>query len=675
MTQRNLLLLSLITVFLCTSCIKDSLDISNVDDESKSLEEGVPDNALLELTNLVIPENFDFSTQNNITVRISDARPKVRYDVYAYNDELIEGEMVTYENQEGQMVTEQEFRTDILNQLLFSGVAVNGVLEHQVVLPFYYTRLYVRSKANNSYRSDIVEIVDGAANFVYTGTTSAAGKTGVLDYLYCVNGNAELFQVDPLDGTYTAISEMPMGSFTAAIDQENQTMYSIGKSSPFPLMKYSIPDNSWETVGNLGKGGPRLDFNVADGLLYFASGDVMYTIDPLNAKFLSSWKIKGLDNKGGGDLAFSEEGILFMCTFSGLYKLTLGIDGNYVADRISADNLPFNPTSMTFDSNQELWLANNASSSDLIIMDTETGGWEYRYGVNANNNTDLGRTINDLTTFRLFDENQEPKDSDGDGIFDGDDQFPKDADKAFKVFTPSKYGFGTIAFEDLWPFSGDYDFNDLAVNYKIIAIQNAANEVVQVDFNINAKSNGASFVNAFAIEFENLRPSQIESVTGQVLSQNYIKLNDNGTEADQENAVVVFYDNNNQVLNKPLTISVKLTAPITTKELGEAPFNPFIIINKDREKEIHLPFGHTTSLGKNKIEVEGIHKDENGDYVTEQGLPWAIHIVHDFKVPREKVSVHKAYNFFEAWATSGGKTNTDWYKDGKGFRNVELLIE
>lgn len=550
---------------------------------------------------------------------------------------------------------------------------MNGRLEHQIVLPSYFTKLYVRSKSNNQYSSDIVTIVDDTASFTYTGTSNVTGKAGVLDYLYCVNGNAELFQVDPLDGTYTAISEMPMGSFTAAIDQENKVLYSIGKSNPYPLMKYDIVSSSWETVGNLGKGGPRLDYNAADGLLYFASGDILYTIDPLNAKFLSSWKIRGLDNKGGGDLAFSEDGKLFMCTFSGLYKLTLDLDGDYLADRISADNLPFNPTSMTFDSNQELWLANNASSSDLIIMDTETGGWEYRYGVSANNNTDMGRTINDLTTFRVYDENQEPKDSDGDGIFDGDDQFPKDADKAFEVFTPSKYGFGTLAFEDLWPYSGDYDFNDVAVNYKIIAIQNAANEVVQIDFRINVKSNGASFVNAFAVEFENLRPSQIESVTGQVLNKDYIKLNANGTEADQENAVVVFYDNNNQVLNDPITISVKLTEPITTKELGVAPFNPFIIINKIREKEIHLPFGHTTSLGTKEIVVEGVNKDENGDYVTEQGLPWAINIIHDFKVPKEKVSVHKAYNFFVDWAKSGGQSKADWYKDGAGHRNVDLL--
>ena len=60
---------------------------------------------------------------------------------------------------------------------------------------------------------------------------------------------------------------------------------------------------------------------------------------------------------------------------------------------------------MTFDSNQELWLADNSSSADLIIMDTQTGGWQYQYGTSAGNNTDFGRAINDLTTFRVFTEN------------------------------------------------------------------------------------------------------------------------------------------------------------------------------------------------------------------------------------------------------------------------------
>lgn len=436
-------------------------------------------------------------------------------------------------------MTRPEYRTDILNQLLFFGVTVGGKLEHQIVLPSYYTQLFIRSKTNNQYGSDVVDITNGKVEYTYARTINRTGKVAVADYLYCVNGNAELFQVDSLDGTYTAISVIPMGSYSALVAQENKLLYSIGKSNPYPLMKYSIADNEWDTVANLGMGGPRLDYCGIDGLLYFTNGDVLYTIDSWSGKFLSSWKIKGLDNKGGGDSAFIKEGVLFMCNFSGLYQLTLGVDGDYLADRISADNLPFKPTSMAFDSNQKLWLANSASSSDLIIMDTQTGGWEYRYGVSANNNSDLGRTINDLATFRVFDKNQEPIDTDGDGILDGDDNFPDDAEKAFEVFTPSNYGFGTVAFEDLWPYSGDYDFNDVAVNYKVIAAQNAANGMVQVAFNSTVKSNGPSFVNAFAIGFEKLSPSKIAYVSGQVLGQNDIKLDANGTEANQKNTVVV----------------------------------------------------------------------------------------------------------------------------------------
>ena len=94
----------------------------------------------------------------------------------------------------------------------------------------------------------------------------------------------------------------------------------------------------------------------------------------------------------------------------------------------------------------------------------------------------MGRTINDLTTFRVFTELLIDPDSDGDGIVDRDDSYPDEADKAFEMFTPSKYGWGTVAFEDLWPSNGDYDLNDLAVNYRVIAVLNAQNMAVQLDF-------------------------------------------------------------------------------------------------------------------------------------------------------------------------------------------------
>ena len=241
------------------------------------------------------------------------------------------------------------------------------------------------------------------------------------------------------------------------------------------------------------------------------------------------------------------------------------------------------------------------------------------------------------------------------------------------MFTPSKYGWGTVAFEDLWPSNGDYDFNDLAVNYRAIAILNAEGNVVQIDFLVNTKSNRASYINGFAIEMENVLPSQIESVTGNILIHDYINENGNGTELGQENAVVVLFDDSNSMLNNENKVSIKFTNPISTSDLGPAPFNPFMIVNKEREKEVHLAYMHTTSLGVKNFEVDGVHNDEDGNYISENGFPWAINIVHDFKVPKESKAVNSAYNHFDAWAASGGEIFNDWYKDGPGYRNVENI--
>ncbi|WP_295461384.1 LruC domain-containing protein, partial [uncultured Thiodictyon sp.] len=57
-------------------------------------------------------------------------------------------------------------------------------------------------------------------------------------------------------------------------------------------------------------------------------------------------------------------------------------------------------------------------------------------------------------------------DSDGDGIPDALDAFPQDPTRAARRFYPSATGFGSLAFEDLWPKKGDFDMNDLVVAYR-----------------------------------------------------------------------------------------------------------------------------------------------------------------------------------------------------------------
>ncbi|SDX07278.1 LruC domain-containing protein [Lutibacter oricola] len=650
-------------ILLLTSCSLGEVEkeiIEEIDDTSISLS---------------IPNGFDFSTSHDVTINIIDNTDYAKYDVYAYTDELYDAGTETYEDESGETVTETVYKSEVMEKLIFSGVPNNGELKQTINLPKYYNKVYIRRNENLNFSSSIANITNQEVtyNFVQSKPSGKSfGIQSVTDYLYCVNGSGQLFLVDPSTGELTDISAMPMGSWTCAIDQENKVLYSIGKSSPYPLMKYSITDDTWETVANLGIGGPRLDYNTTDGLLYFSTKNKLYTFTPSSGANLNTWNIIGLDSTSGGDLAFADDGTLYMCTFSGLYKLELDVNNDYQATRISADNLPFKPTSMTFDSNQELWLADNSSSSDLIIMDTQTGGWQYNYGTSANNSTDYGRAINDLTTFRVYSDIVDTTDTDGDGILDIDDAYPDDAEAAFESFTPSKYGKGTIAFEDLWPSNGDYDFNDAALSYQAIAVLNSDNLAVRLEFICNIKANGAGYTNGIGFEIEGLDPSKIESVTGPVYTQNFINLNSNGTEAGQENAVIILADDVDNILTET-TISINFADPISTTELGVAPFNPFIIINKAREREIHLPYMNLTSLGSQSSDFNGINKDPDGNFISENGFPWAISIIHDFKVPNEKVDITEAYNFFSTWAESGGLNYDDWYKDSAGYRNENKI--
>lgn len=660
------------------SCVKDKFEdeiAPEIETEEEEEETPVGD---ISLTELKIPEGFEFSTSEVVSIFITDTSTDVKYDVYAYSDQVLAGDEVAIVNDEGQPDTAIEYQSDVLNHILFSGRPTDGVLEHTLTVPSYYNQLYIRRKEGTKYSSEIITIENGMAS--YTHSTVSAGKFAaykniVEDYLYCVNGAGELFQVNPLDGALTYISDMPNGSWTAAIDQENLFLYSIGKSSPYPLNRYDISNDTWTVMGNVGRGGPRLDYNPDDGLLYFSTGDKLYTIDPNNANTISTWDIEGLHNKNGGDLAIAADGTFFLCSFSGLYRLDLDNNNVYQSTRISAENLPFAPTSMTFDSNNELWLANNGTSSNLIVMDTETGGWQYNYGPDSGTAINFNRTINDLTTFRIIDEETIDPDTDGDGITDSNDEFPNDADKAFEQFTPSKYGWGTIAFEDLWPFLGDYDFNDTAVNYRFVAILNSENKAVELEINYEITSDGAGLVNGFGIELENLVPSQISSVTGTTLNRDYITLAGNGLEENQDNAVVILFDDNEGLVNIPSKVTVTFTTPITTAELGIAPFNPFLIVGQNREHEIHLPNRGRTSLGVNVNPSDGVNVDSDGNYKTATGLPWAIDIIHNFKVPKERVPVNQAYNFFNQWAVSGGTVFSDWYKDTPGYRNEAQLKE
>ncbi|MBE0651826.1 MAG: LruC domain-containing protein [Bacteroidales bacterium] len=271
--------------------------------------------------------------------------------------------------------------------------------------------------------------------------------------------------------------------------------------------------------------------------------------------------------------------------------------------------------------------------------------------------------------------------------------------------TTSNYN-GSLAFEDLWPYMGDYDFNDVVVDYDFATTMDDQNNVQSITATFILHAFGASYHNGFGFQLPNVSPNQIISVTGSDLASNtYIHLASNGLEAGQSKATVIVFDDAYRLMHyvgpgigvntemaspfiTPDTIVVHMTfysngsfAPggaVTYNKMDIGNFNPFIIVNQNRGVEVHLPNNPPTDLADKTLLGTG---DDASDpatgsyYKTAKNLPWAINIPQTFQYPIEKQDILGAYLHFSDWAESNGTLYPDWYLDSPGYRDASLIYQ
>ena len=280
------------------------------------------------------------------------------------------------------------------------------------------------------------------------------------------------------------------------------------------------------------------------------------------------------------------------------------------------------------------------------------------------------------------------QDADGDGVDDDMDDYPNDASRAFNVYYPNQSDWGTVTFEDLWPGKGDYDFNDLVLDYHFKSVLNASNQLVEFFTDYSVRAVGASLKNGFGFMLGG-DPANVASVTGTHLTENYIHNNANGTEQGQTNTVVILFDNafrnigssGSTFINTKKDVAyvdpdtsqlhVLYARPVSVSTTGTAPYNPFIIINGERGKEVHLAGQKPTDLVNTSY--FGTYADATDPatgkyYQTENNLPWGLDLPVSFAYPVEQVDILSAYNHFGQWAESGGNDYPDWYMDKPGYR-------
>ena len=174
-------------------------------------------------------------------------------------------------------------------------------------------------------------------------------------------------------------------------------------------------------------------------------------------------------------------------------------------------------------------------------------------------------------------------------------------------------------------------------------------------------------------------------------------LNTNGTEQGQNKPTIIVFDNAFDVLQypgsgygintipgityvSPVTITIHITYTpntYTAADLDITHFNPFIIVNKERGKEVHLPDYAPTALVNPAYFGTGDDKSNPSQgkyYKTANNLPWALNLSSTFSYPIEKAEITKAYLHFIDWVLNNGTLYTDWYTNtAAGYRDNNYI--
>lgn len=283
------------------------------------------------------------------------------------------------------------------------------------------------------------------------------------------------------------------------------------------------------------------------------------------------------------------------------------------------------------------------------------------------------------------------EDEDGDGVADTEDDYPFDPERAFDNYYPNQTDFASVAFEDLWPGLGDYDFNDLVIDFNYQIVTNADNLIVDIIAQTNVKAAGAGLDNGFGLSIP-VESAKCASASGFVNVKGNIDLNAAGYENGHiDNTVVIFYDAINTIYNSAIfntesggntvetdTITVTIYFDDPQIALGQEPYNPFIYVDQERGKEVHMIDNEPTALAN--ADYFGTDEDASDPqagkyYLTASYLPWAVETPSSFDYPIEKVDILLAYLKFAEWAESSGSVFDDWYLDEPGYRDDDNIYE
>jgi LruC domain-containing protein len=642
----------------------------------------VPIDQEITMEDLLIPEDFDWSTTNNITFNISAqdnlGHPisRVRFNVYTAspdsggvqmfsgstdNDGLWECIQPVPSYLSSLMVTCDYLGLQRQQEFVVENGHISGLFGGTTPSPSLFKSDFLQEKSIN------------ATKFVYMGEYTS---NGVPKYLESINDVVDAVLLKDLNATLPEYKPVPVyhPEFVAATVPDNIELL----QSSDVWITYITEGAGW--MNSIG----YFVFNTNNPPLSSANIDTVKIIFP------------NLSNNASGGGLFpgnkvylgrfpSGKSIGFCLVSHGWNGLGVYV-GKDVFYSIPSLNPETNPslkkhTLILKDNNRQQFLFSfeDQNRTGFVDNDFNDGICYIRVSpVSSVNTAGMPVIITTVT------------DQDADGVPDNTDDYPDNPLLAHNNYYPGKTTYGSLAFEDLWPNRGDYDFNDLVISYRFNQITNANNKAVKIEATLITEAMGAMLQNGIGFQL-GCPTNKVSSVIGTDLKHNIITLGTNNCETDQTKAVFFLYDDATDRLPYPgsgtgvntspeaqyvtpdtMRLTINLVEPQLLSIIGTPPYNPFMIVNLNRGHEIHLPdFPPTDKVDISLFQSQDDNSSvANGTYYKSlKNHPWAMNISNKFDYMIEKQQIINGYLNFASWAESGGASNTDWYKPMQGYRN------
>lgn len=234
---------------------------------------------------------------------------------------------------------------------------------------------------------------------------------------------------------------------------------------------------------------------------------------------------------------------------------------------------------------------------------------------------------------------------------------------------------GVYAFEDEWPEAGDYDMNDVLVQYTYKKVFNIYNEILNESFSFKTLFNKSTvFNNGLGISLKNAgNVNSVDSIKKE--NEEEFSLATGADKFVHESNVILFTDNVKTNKNAEYKVTYKYGEESSNKK-QETVVDAFIYSpsTNGTRKEIHSPMQLPTSKADysffgqkddRSIPDKGIYYVSDKDNI----YPFAFYLsnanLNDIEALKdfdknEKTAISELYPSFIDWAKNG--TNADWYK-------------